>query len=248
MSAAVRHILFWSIPAIVLFIVLRAQIVRVILGSGAFSWEDTRLTAAALALFVLSLAAQGLNVLFIRAYYAAGRTMIPSVITLFGTGVTLILAYCFTYVFNTFPLFARTIEVLLRIENIRGSSIVMLPLAYAVGTVLMLLIFAYTFRRDFGQLAPTLRVVVTRTFGASVIGGFAAYLTLVAVLPFVDTDTFIGIFAQGLVAGIVGLSMTTYMLYLQGSEELKETVYSFSQRFLRPSEVTPGQDIDEHLS
>ncbi len=39
---AARHIIFWSMPVIFLFIVLRAQIVRVILGSGAFNWDDPR--------------------------------------------------------------------------------------------------------------------------------------------------------------------------------------------------------------
>ena len=46
---AFRHIIFWSLPIIALVIVLRAQIVRVVLGSGAFDWADTRLTAAVLA-------------------------------------------------------------------------------------------------------------------------------------------------------------------------------------------------------
>ncbi|MCI0533528.1 oligosaccharide flippase family protein, partial [bacterium] len=51
MGSALRHIIFWSIPVVFLMIVLRAQIVRVILGSGAFNWEHTRLVAAALAVF-----------------------------------------------------------------------------------------------------------------------------------------------------------------------------------------------------
>ncbi|MBT4894909.1 oligosaccharide flippase family protein, partial [bacterium] len=74
---ASKHIIFWSFPAIVLFIILRAQIVRVILGSGEFDWADTRLTAAALALFAVSIAAQGLVLLFVRGYYAAGNTKKP---------------------------------------------------------------------------------------------------------------------------------------------------------------------------
>ena len=47
-SAAMRHIVFWTLPMSVLLLVLRAQIVRVVLGSGVFNWSDTRLTAAAL--------------------------------------------------------------------------------------------------------------------------------------------------------------------------------------------------------
>jgi putative peptidoglycan lipid II flippase len=54
-EGALRHIIFWSIPATVLIIVLRAHLVRAVLGAGAFDWSATRLTAAALALFVISL-------------------------------------------------------------------------------------------------------------------------------------------------------------------------------------------------
>src|SRR3989338_7770702 len=41
LKSATRAIVFWSLPITFLFIVLRAQIVRVILGSGSFSWENT---------------------------------------------------------------------------------------------------------------------------------------------------------------------------------------------------------------
>ena len=63
-----------------MFIVLRAQIVRTILGSGSFSWSDTKLTAASLAIFVVSAIAQGLILLFIRGYYASGNTKKPLLI------------------------------------------------------------------------------------------------------------------------------------------------------------------------
>ncbi|HWP61840.1 MAG TPA: lipid II flippase MurJ, partial [Candidatus Paceibacterota bacterium] len=68
-ATAARFVCFWSLPATALAIVLRAHIVRVILGSGQFNWNDTRLTAAAFALFALSLAAQGIMLLIARAYY-----------------------------------------------------------------------------------------------------------------------------------------------------------------------------------
>lgn len=76
-EAALRHVLFWAIPATVFVIVLRAQLVRTILGAGAFDWSATRLTAAALALFVVSLCAQSVTLLIARGYYAAGRSSKP---------------------------------------------------------------------------------------------------------------------------------------------------------------------------
>jgi putative peptidoglycan lipid II flippase len=83
--SAARQIIFWSLPIMVLLIVLRAQIVRVILGTNSFSWADTRLTAASVALFVISLVSQGLVLLFIRGYYASGNTRKPLVINVFSS-------------------------------------------------------------------------------------------------------------------------------------------------------------------
>src|SRR3989338_5965765 len=77
LSTAMRHILFWSMPSLVLFVVLRAQIVRTVLGSCAFDWGDTRLTAASLALFAASVVAQSISLLFTRGYYAAGKSRTP---------------------------------------------------------------------------------------------------------------------------------------------------------------------------
>ena len=74
LKEASRAIIFWSLPTTFLFIVVRAQIVRVILGSGSFSWDNTRLVAASLAIFSLSILAQGMTALLSRAYYANGDT------------------------------------------------------------------------------------------------------------------------------------------------------------------------------
>ena len=81
-SFTARQILFYTLPAAVLFIVLRSQIVRVILGSGRFDWQDTFLTYQTLAYFSLSLFAEGLVFLFLRGFFAWEDTKTP-----FGLGL-----------------------------------------------------------------------------------------------------------------------------------------------------------------
>ena len=117
-AVAARQIIFWSLPVMFLFIVLRAQIVRVILGTGNFSWDDTRLVAASLALFAISVTAQSLILLFTRGYYAAGNTKRPLFINLFSTAVTIVCAFWFVDLFRTTPGVQYFFESLLRIENI----------------------------------------------------------------------------------------------------------------------------------
>jgi putative peptidoglycan lipid II flippase len=46
LSSSARHIILWSFVAVGLIAVLRAHIVRIILGTGAFDWNATRLTGS----------------------------------------------------------------------------------------------------------------------------------------------------------------------------------------------------------
>ena len=77
LSSSARHIILWSIVALGLIVVLRAHIVRVVLGTGAFDWNATRLTAALFAVLAVGLVAQGLVILFSRALYAARQSWRP---------------------------------------------------------------------------------------------------------------------------------------------------------------------------
>lgn len=242
MSIAVRHIIFWSIPATMLFIVLRAQVVRVIFGSGAFTWEDTRLTAAALAIFVASVTAQGLNLLFIRAYYAAGRTRVPFLVSMGGAVFTILIASWLVFIFQSSAIFRGFFENLLRVVDTPGTEVLMLSLAYSLGTFVVLGIFIVTFSYTFGALADGLWRVLFHTFGSSVIGAYGAYWALQYSVAFFDTDTFSGIFAQGLSGGVTGIALIVAMLALLKSPELFEIIDSLSKR-LRPQSVPPGQDL-----
>jgi putative peptidoglycan lipid II flippase len=84
LSRTTRRILFFVVPVSMLFIVFRAQVVRVILGSGQFDWDDTIATFNVLAWLSVSLFAQGLIPLFARAFYALQDTKTPLFIAILG--------------------------------------------------------------------------------------------------------------------------------------------------------------------
>lgn len=69
--------LFFLIPSSIFLFLLRAQIVRLILGYGYFGWSDTRQAADTLTFFALGVVAQGLIPLIARAYYALENTRYP---------------------------------------------------------------------------------------------------------------------------------------------------------------------------
>jgi len=76
-SKTVRRILYLIVPTTVIFILLRAQIVRLIFGAGKFNWENTILTANTLGFFSLSLFAQSLIPVFAFSFYAKHNTKTP---------------------------------------------------------------------------------------------------------------------------------------------------------------------------
>lgn len=77
LSRTTRRILFFVVPTSMILIVFRAQVVRVILGSGRFDWEDTIATFSVLAWLSASLFAQALIPLFARAFYSLQDTKTP---------------------------------------------------------------------------------------------------------------------------------------------------------------------------
>jgi len=191
---ATRHILFWSLPVVVLFIVLRAQIVRTILGTGEFGWVETRLTAAALALFAVSLVAQSLVLLFVRGYYAAGNTMKPLLVNILSAGGIIISAFLLTSLFEGNKFFRDFIEILLRVEDIPGTVVLMLPLAYSIGMLINAGVLFFFFDRDFHTNTKILSRTFWNSFSGAVVMGFVAYQALQYLDDVFDLETFWGIF------------------------------------------------------
>lgn len=87
-----HQILFLTVPASVFLIILRVPIVRLFLGTGKFDWNDTLMTALALGMFSISIAAQSLVHLLARAFYALHETKIPVFSSLVSVVVNVIAA------------------------------------------------------------------------------------------------------------------------------------------------------------
>lgn len=229
---AARHIFFWSLPATALVIVLRAHIVRTVLGSGAFDWTDTRLTAASLAMLSLALVGQGIMLLLVRGYYAAGRTFTPFFVSCgialgtIGLGEILIRIMENTAVLSF-------IQVLLRVEDIQGSNVLALAIAYAVATLIGTIFLAFCFERRFrgflAQIGRSFAEGIVAAFG----GGVAAYATLVIIGPLVFSSTLASVLTKGFAAGVAGIIAAGLAYALLGNREFAETIAEIRGRLWR---------------
>lgn len=233
-----RHIIFWSVPLTGLFIVLRAQIVRVILGTGSFDWTDTRLVAAALAVFIFSLVSQGLILLFVRGYYASGETRKPIIINITSSVVIIISAFLFIKLFDSMPSVRIFFEDLLRIKGVAGSAVLALPIAYSLGMLLNGIVLWRIFEKDFGRLSG-LRRVSFQSVASAIVMGIIAYIFLSIFNNVFDINTFMGIFFQGLFSGIIGIVSGVSVLVVLKSRELEEIVTSFRHKFWRTKPIAP---------
>jgi putative peptidoglycan lipid II flippase len=92
---AMHQILFFVLPASVLFIVLRIPIVRLVFGASRFDWEATVLTGMTLSVFSVSLFAQSLVHVLARGFYALYDTKTPVKVSVISILVNTVLSVLF---------------------------------------------------------------------------------------------------------------------------------------------------------
>lgn len=242
-NTALRHIIFWSVPAIALIIVLRAQVVRVVLGSGAFDWGDTRLTAAVLAILSVSLVAQAVNLVVVRSFYAGGRTLTPFVITVVGSILSIVSAYGFLQVYLAETGVPTLVAAFMRLEGVAGSEVLAIAFGYAFAVIMQSVILLAALVRTFSLDISWMRRSVCSAFCAAAVGGLFAYVILNFIVEGVDQGRFLGILIQGLLAGCAGIfgTVVTYLWFK--SPELHEIYTAFQQRLLKTDVVAPQEEV-----
>ena len=237
-TTVLRHIIFWCVPTIGLVVVLRAQIVRVILGSGAFNWNDTRLTAAVLALLIISLVAQSINLLLIRSFYAGGQTRTPFMVASVTSLLTIALAGASFLWYSPAAPVMHWLTGLLRINAVSGAEVVLIALSYTIGAILQTLLLLRSARQHFQLPLRWLVPFFGTAVMAGVVGGASAYVMLNFLVGGINEDRFVGILIQGLLGGFVGIAGVIATYYIFGSAELSEIYKAIHGRVFRATVVS----------
>ena len=248
--SAVRHVLLWTVPATVLFITLRAHIVRVILGTGSFAWADTQLTAASLMIFSFGIVASSVMLMTARAYYATGRTREPVLYNFIGFLAVLMTIGVSWQVLNFYPGIESRILRILDLEAFTGTRIYVLPLAFVVGQIVTALLLVRRFAREFGRrvLWEKLKDATVQIVAAGAVLGIVVLALLKGLNEFADPRTAGGVFVQGLLAGIGGAISYFFALWVFGNNEVIEMFAEL--RRVRTIETAPqpaAEDMDPHV-
>lgn len=90
-----HQILFLTLPATAILIVIRIPVVRLVFGASQFDWEATVLTGATLAFLSVGLAAQAISLLLVRGFYALKDTKTPVAVSLVVVSLNILLSVYF---------------------------------------------------------------------------------------------------------------------------------------------------------
>lgn len=211
-SKTLRQILFFVIPISALILVLRAQIVRVLLGSGKFDWDDTRMTLNTLGFLAISLFAQSLIPLLTRSFYAIHNTKIPFYIALVSEAVNII-----------------AVIVLVKPFNVIGLAI-----AFSLANIVNMTLLIIFLRRKLGNLDESVVWSATRKIViASLLAGLSAQAVKYLIGTKGELDTFLAVLAQLVIAGGTGIAVFSLVSYHLKSEEFFQFTNSVTRKLFK---------------
>lgn len=223
-SRTFRQILFFIIPSTVIILALRAQIVRLILGSGKFSWSATLLTIDTLGFFAVSLFAQATLPLLNRVFFAQQDSRTPLYIGLVAEVVNISLALWLA------PRF-----------GVPG-----LALGFSISTVINFLLLLIVLRRRYGSLDERQIIIsILKYVVAGIFAAVAIQAMKLLIWPYTDMSRFWGVLLQAGAAGLFGAIVYLSVCSLLRSEEFIEFWQTFKQRFSRQKFEFKSEDQSE---
>lgn len=205
-----RYILFFVIPVSVLFYLLRAQIVRVLFGDGAFDWEDTIMTFETLGILMISVFAQATIPLLTRAFYVEHDTKTPVIVSIISIVVNVVLALVLSPRFGVQGLaFAFSASAILQLLLLLG--------------ILHWQLKGFDDRQVLWSLA--------RISGSSLLAGVIAQVLKYPVAMVVDMQRYWGIATQLTVSFAGGILMYVAVCWLFKSPELMAIKHYLPRKF-----------------
>lgn len=223
-ASSVRQVLFFVVPLMALFLIVRAQVVRVVVGAGAFDWDATVLTADALAFFALSFVPQSLTYLLSRAFFAVHDTMTPLIAGVVSAALGGVCALILAGPFGVVGL-----AMAFSIAAFANAALLWAALRGRVGSL--------------GEAAMLSSVYKIAT--AAIVAGIVMQAMKPLALALVFTDTFLGVFAQGFIAGGLGLVAYVAVCRALRTQELFDLVEGMRRKALRkaaPEEAIPPSE------
>jgi len=136
--------------------------------------------------------------------------------------ITILLAFGLNYLYFKFPVFLFLFEKILRVEDIKGTEVLMLPLAFSIGNIINLCLLWYFFEKNFQGFTRAIIRTIIQGSVASIFAGYISYLFLNIFDDLFSIDTVLGVFYQGLFSGLIGIFFGVIILKILRNQEIDE--------------------------
>lgn len=206
-----NQMLYLVLPVSVLILILRIPFVRLVYGADKFDWPATVLTGQTLAFFSVSIFAQALITIVLRAFYALHDTKIPLFVGGISTVLLIMLAYIFIVVMH------------MGVES--------LAIAFSVSSIIQLIILFLLLEKKVGgfRKAP-LFISWTKFFISSFLTAFALYIPIKLLDQLVfDTTRTINLIILTGISSLLGLALYLFLTWFFDVKEAKAYVYMFKK-------------------
>ncbi len=197
-----HQILFLTLPAAAILIVLRIPVVRLVFGASQFNWNDTVLTGRTLAFFAAGLAAQSAILLLVRGFYAFKDTKTPVIGSIATVLINIILSVVFIQVLHL--------------------DVWSLGLAYAISSNFSLLFLVYFLNKKVGGFSRDKIVLpASKMLLAALVAAIALYIPIKALDQLVfDTTKTVNLFLLTGIASAFGIAIYLLLVWLLRVKEL----------------------------
>ncbi len=209
-SSVVRQVLFLIIPISVIVFLLRAYIVRLVLGVEGFGWWETQLTAASLGIFSFSFFAAALVHVLVRVFFSFQDTRTPVIASLISMGSNIALSFLFVWLLGFDNFFRFFLAEALKIGGIIDIRVIAFPLALLISSLIHLILLTYFLKKKTGKFENMkIRSCLEKSLFGSFVMGVAIILTLRIAGNVFPLDTFFSVLIQSIIA--VTIAFLTYI-------------------------------------
>jgi len=227
-----RQTIFIATPISFLTFLLRAQVIRLILGTGQFGWLETRLTAASLGVFSFGLSVFCLIPIIARAFFSLQDTKTPVIIGILSIILNVVLCFSLVWLLGFPNMVSNFVVDFLKLSGIKNIQVIALPLAlFLSGSFNFYLLLIYFFRK-IAKIDPSIIPILKseikelaessiKIFIASGLMTLFSYVVLRVVGYSVNMYSFWGVFFQAVSALILGISLYVLTAYVLKSPELR---------------------------
>lgn len=206
-----NQMLYLVLPISVLILVLRIPLVRLVYGASKFDWPATVLTGQTLAYFSISIFAQALITLVLRAFYAQHDTKTPLIVGAFSTAILILTSYIFILVL--------------------GWGVESLGIAFSISSILQLItLFLILEKKVGGFNKGPLFTSWAKFFISSFLTAFALYIPIKLLDQLVfDTTRTINLIILTGISSLLGLSLYLFLTWFFDVKEARAYVLMFKK-------------------